>query len=264
VKEKIKALRQDYRNAVNTGTRSGSGRIIRDNWEDLTEIWAGSPATKAIDNGCTTREINGENISTGFVETDDEETFMNSLFEKEDDANSQVKQPELQDVENNSESEESDSTLDSRKRIVPVNSTPKFVDNKRKKLEKQLSAKQRDMVLMNAAKKEIDSKTSIAHGLLESNKGINSAMSKMADSISSLGTGLVQGFGLLAQALSQNQQQQQNHPFGNFGVNYQPLAGFPNTQYHSQPINHQRVATQSQQSKSGGADKGYVTLGVTD
>jgi hypothetical protein len=117
---------------------------------------------------------------------------------------------------------------------------------------------------MNAAKKEIDLKTSIAHGLLESNKGINSAMSKMADSISSLGTGLVQGFGLLAQALSQNQQQQQNHPFGNFGVNYQPLAGFPNTQYHSQPINHQRVATQSQQSKSGGADKGYVTLGVTD
>ena len=200
------------------------------------------------------------------METDDEETFMNSLFEKEDDANSQVKQPGLQDVENNSESEESDTILDSRKRIVPVNSTPKFVNNKRKKLEKQLSAKQRDMVLMNAAKKEIDLKTSIAHGLLESNKGINSAMSKMADSISSLGTGLVQGFGLLAQALSQNQQQQQqqqqqNHPaFGNFGVNYQPLAGFPNTQYHSQHINHQRVATQSQQSKSGGADKGYVTL----
>jgi hypothetical protein len=112
---------------------------------------------------------------------------------------------------------------------------------------------------MNAAKKEIDLKTSIAHGLLESNKGINSAMSKMADSISSLGTGLVQGFGLSAQALSQNQQQ--NHPaFGNFGVNYKPLAGFPNTHYHSQPINHERIATQSQQSKSGGADKGYVTL----
>jgi hypothetical protein len=93
VKEKIKSLRQDYRNAVNTGERSGSGRMIRDNWEDLMEIWAGSPATKAIhiDNGCTTQEINGENISTGFVETDDEETFMNSLFEKEDDANSQVK-----------------------------------------------------------------------------------------------------------------------------------------------------------------------------
>ncbi|CAB3999213.1 Hypothetical predicted protein [Paramuricea clavata] len=215
---------------------------------------------KAIANGCTTQEINGENISTGFVETDDEETFMNNLFEKEDDANSQVKQPELQDVENNSESEESDTTLDSRKRIVPVNSTPKFVENKRKKLKKQLSAKQRDMVLMNAAKKEIDLKTSIPHGLLESNKGINSAMSEMADSIRSLGTGLVQGFGLLAQALSQNQQQQHHPAFGNFGVNYQPLAGFPNTQYHSQHINHQWVATQSQQSESGGTDKGYVTL----
>ena len=28
VKEKIKALRQDYRQAVNKGTRSGSGRIV--------------------------------------------------------------------------------------------------------------------------------------------------------------------------------------------------------------------------------------------
>jgi hypothetical protein len=197
VKEKIKALRQDYRNAVNTGTRSGSGRIIRDNWEDLAEIWARSPATKAIDNGCTTREINGENLSTVLVETDDEEIFMNSLFEKEDDANSQVQQPELQDVENNSESEESDTTLDSKKRIVPVNSTPKFVDNKRKKLEKQLSAKQRDMVLMHAAKKDI-----------------NSAMNKMVDSISSLGTGLVQGFGLLAHLKTNNNNNKIIQPLG--------------------------------------------------
>ena len=52
--------------------------------------------------------------------------------------------------------------LASKKRLVPANPTPTFVDNKRKKSEKQLSAKQRDMVLINAAKKEIDLKTNIA------------------------------------------------------------------------------------------------------
>ena len=53
VKQKIKALWQDYQTAVNTSTRSGSGKIIRDNWDDLTEIWAGSPATESIKNAGT-------------------------------------------------------------------------------------------------------------------------------------------------------------------------------------------------------------------
>jgi hypothetical protein len=51
------------------------------------------------------------------------------------------KQPGLQDVENSSESEESDTTLDSRKRIVPVNSTPKFVDNKIKEVREAVVSK---------------------------------------------------------------------------------------------------------------------------
>ena len=75
---------------------------------------------------------------------------------------------------------------------------------------------------MSTAKNKIDLKTSIARGLMESNKCINSAMSKIADSINSLGAGLVQGFGMLTQALSQNQQPQ-NHPVvGNLGMNFQP------------------------------------------
>ena len=190
VKEKIKALRQDYRTAVNTGTRSGSGKIVRDNWDDLTEIWAGSPATESIKNACTTREINGE---SELFANDEEEELSSNLHKAKRNMNSDMQQFEEPDIDlqNSSESEESDNQVASKKRLLPVNSTPKFVDNKRKKLEKQLSAKKRDMVLINAAKKEIDLKTSIASGLVESNKSINNAMGKMADSINSLGAGLV-------------------------------------------------------------------------
>ena len=48
IKEKIKNIRQDYRAAVNKGTRSGSGKIVQDNYDLLTDIWGGSPATTSL------------------------------------------------------------------------------------------------------------------------------------------------------------------------------------------------------------------------
>ena len=35
IKEKVKAVRQDYRNALNRGTRSGSGRVVQENFSKL-------------------------------------------------------------------------------------------------------------------------------------------------------------------------------------------------------------------------------------
>lgn len=78
---------------------------------------------------------------------------------------------------------------------------------------------------MDVAKKEVVLKTTIAHGLLDSNKSINSAIGKMAESINSLGTGLVQGFGLLVQALSQNQPQQ-SYPLHGIPFQLIPVAQF--------------------------------------
>ena len=40
----MKGLPQDYRNAVTVGRRSGSGKLVEDNWEILKNIWGGSPA----------------------------------------------------------------------------------------------------------------------------------------------------------------------------------------------------------------------------
>ena len=48
IKKKIKNIRQDYRAAVNKGTRSGSGKIVQDNYDLLTDIWGGSPATTSL------------------------------------------------------------------------------------------------------------------------------------------------------------------------------------------------------------------------
>ena len=51
VKEKIRNVRQDFRAAVSKGTRSGSGKIVQENFELLSEIWGGSPATTSLSFG---------------------------------------------------------------------------------------------------------------------------------------------------------------------------------------------------------------------
>ena len=48
LKEKLKNIRQDYRTAVNKGCRSGSGKIVKECFDILNEIWEGSPATNTI------------------------------------------------------------------------------------------------------------------------------------------------------------------------------------------------------------------------
>lgn len=66
VKEKIKALRQDYRAAVSKGSRSGSSRVVQENYDLLAEIWGGSPATTSLSFG-----IDGDSI-LGLHENDNE------------------------------------------------------------------------------------------------------------------------------------------------------------------------------------------------
>lgn len=49
IRVKVKDLRSGYKQAIDKGTRSGSGRLIFENYEKLHEIWGGSPAVSALD-----------------------------------------------------------------------------------------------------------------------------------------------------------------------------------------------------------------------
>ena len=48
IKEKVKNVRQDYHSTVNKGTRSGSGKVVQDNYDLLSDIWGGSPSTTSL------------------------------------------------------------------------------------------------------------------------------------------------------------------------------------------------------------------------
>ena len=56
IKQKIKDLRQDYRNAVTIGRRSGCGKLVEDNWNCLKNIWGSSSAVIKLWNTPCSRE----------------------------------------------------------------------------------------------------------------------------------------------------------------------------------------------------------------
>ena len=59
VKEKIRNVRQDFRAAVSKDTRSGSGKIVQENYELLCDIWGGSPATNSLPFGVNSGTAQG-------------------------------------------------------------------------------------------------------------------------------------------------------------------------------------------------------------
>ena len=54
---KLKSIRAKYRGAVDTGRRSGHGRVILLFFELCGQIWGGSPATTSMSSGIESTDI---------------------------------------------------------------------------------------------------------------------------------------------------------------------------------------------------------------
>ena len=103
-------MRQDYRNSVTVGRRSGSGKLVEDNWDILNNILGGSPAV-----------INLRNARC---------SLQNELSDKEDNESGNMNEDNV----SGDESEQLD--INTEVPIVKKSSgglapTAKFVDNKR-------------------------------------------------------------------------------------------------------------------------------------
>ena len=102
VTAKLKAIRLKFRQAVDSGRRSGHGRVVMIYYELCEKIWGGSPATEQIDGGIETVELIPEdgtgptdshqpivNVNDSFNNAADESTSCNAqpqdLAEDEED-----------------------------------------------------------------------------------------------------------------------------------------------------------------------------------
>jgi hypothetical protein len=60
---KVKALRLKYRKALDSGRRSGGGRVVAQFYDICSKIWSGSPAAEAIEGGIDS-SLTSENTTT--------------------------------------------------------------------------------------------------------------------------------------------------------------------------------------------------------
>lgn len=185
IKEKIKDIRQEYRKAVSPsgGRRSGSGRLICENWDILKTLWGGSPAVVHLDNSIC------------------------SLTSGDD----------VEDSEVDEELNECDGETSNKRKLE---GTAKYVDNKRKHMEKNLSASQRDQLFLKIAMDDVRLKENMLTNLKTATEDTNKAMEKIAESITSVGKSIGDGLALLAAALNPQPLSNNFYPPNNANVVY--------------------------------------------
>ena len=204
VQEKLKEIKQNFSTAVTTGRRSGSGKIVLQFYDELVQIWDGSPSTQPLSCGTSTQQINVL-ASASIVPGDDE-----SNEDSDDDLSNSVNHTlpsEINEVEVNS----TQPKVTSQKR-KPENIIPKLIDNKRKHMERQLSAAKRDELLLKESKEDLQFKKDMVEAIRESNRTFENSMQNMSFSIAQVGQSLTQSMEIMARAFMQ-QNSPNNMPY---------------------------------------------------
>ena len=121
---------------------------------------------------------------------------------------------DFDDGENNENAVESETPPTNAKKI-----TAKLVDNKRKMLENNLSASQRDQAYLNMAKDDLQVKQNLVNQLAEATRETNKAFGQISESIVSVGNFIGNGLALFARALGGSQQNNNSSYFNHHSSN---------------------------------------------
>ena len=278
VREKVKEIRQSFSQAVINGKRSGSGKIVYEFYDELIKIWGGAAATKPLSFGVNTETLNDdlESCKDDQLQQDDQ-SFLpgeDEIFGSDEDENDELfaagKKSELL-------SDEESQSKDGRKRKI-VNQVPKLIDNKRKHLEKTLSAAQRDGLLLNEAKEESKFRKDLADATREATSCFSKALKDVSSSMAQVGCGLSRSIEMMAQAVmaqtmnntlatAQSAPYNQNHFYQNCVPNVYPApVSHQVTAQHIQPNAQQQIGTPNliqqdyQPNKGNGEENVYHQL----
>ena len=197
IREKVKEIRQSFSQAVVNGTRSGSGKVVYEFYDELITIWGGSAATKPLSFGVGTETLNESNNSK-------HDQLQQSLLNNDDEIFGLVgtEADEIDPAEKETEllSDEESQSMDGRKR-KSINQVPKLIDNKRRHLEKTLSAAQRDALFLNEAKEESKFRKDLTDATREATSCFSNALKEVSSSMQQVGNGLSRSIEMMAQAV---------------------------------------------------------------
>ena len=187
VKNKLKRIRSGYKKAVDSGRKSGGGRIVATFYDECSEIWAGSPAVESTINGI-------ESSLQGADREANEPEDLNSSLD--------MNEPE-EDV-----SEVTTPRDETRRSLL------KFLNGKKDdKLNKRLST---DKQLIAIANEELTLKRKVAEKMEESEKKYQKTMDSFAEGLKDLTTTLNSGFKMVGSLLNHSQATPSYHGFNTF------------------------------------------------
>ena len=182
VQEKIKEIRQSFSKALINGTRSGSGKIVYAHFDELKQIWKGSANVEPLNFGVDTSSTNNTASDEKEIPASELETETTDLSSSSTSLSLSIfgydGNDEISDDDHTTDLEVSNIERQKKKKQGICNSTcskrtssvTKLVDNRRKHLEKNLSAAQRDKLFLDEAKADALFRKDIARAMEESNK----------------------------------------------------------------------------------------------
>ncbi len=167
----------------------------------MVKIWGGTAAVEPFSSGlnsfcqdvaCSSNSTTPEtllDVSQAFFEDENDESLITAD----------------KDVGNEQEVREN-----SRKRKPAANKVPKHIYKKRKRLEKALSAAQRDQMLTNEAKEDIKFRKQLSESMKQSSSLFSEAIKDNGKSMKQIGEGISRCMELLAHSMVRNRPQNQN------------------------------------------------------
>ena len=229
ITEKIKEIRHNFSKAILSGRRSGSGKIIYEHYDKLILIWGSTPNVVPLKFG-----VKSKNFDPVVVEEEDDEDSSHYSNDNEIvlDAFEQSSTSSCDVLEEPNSDESCATATKTPKRRMNV---VKLVDNKRRHMERNLSAAQRDQILINEAKEDAQFRKDLTQALRESTESFSNSIKEVSAAMMGIGAGISQSVQMLTSALLQPQPPNQPIPNPAQNIYYQ---GYPTNQgYFSQMLN---------------------------
>lgn len=229
VTTKLKAIRGKYRNAVDTGRRSGHGRVVLLYLELCEQVWGGSPATTTIASGIETDELEDSVAPSPATSS-----FTSSSSLVEVDAESEA---EVQDVDG---CVAINPTVKQRRDLLQA----KLKGHRHERFKRKLPA---EAQWLNAIEDDRNVKKKLVEIMETSEKQASENFSRITNTLDRLTSSIADGFALLRQVVQQPQPPPPPHyniPFEGRGGPYGPVyAHTPPVHTHtyfpnSSPIQH--------------------------
>eukprot|EP00112_Aurelia_sp_Birch-Aquarium-sp1_P016380 Seg3708.3 transcript_id=Seg3708.3/GoldUCD/mRNA.D3Y31 product="hypothetical protein" protein_id=Seg3708.3/GoldUCD/D3Y31 len=220
---RLKRIKLNFRKAIDSGRRSGGGRVVLALYDECNDIWGGSPAVDSIDHGIES------SVTTATYEIDDGESSFtkdSSDLIQNDSRNLDADEESLSDDNNQNQKVTGKDMGQVRRNLIQH-----LKEKRDSKLTKRIST---DAQLMDIAAQELKIKKQMLTRMEENDRRHEENMKVFADSMKSLAGIISQGFNMIQTImLPPNQFQQQ--PMQNV---------YGRVDYHAQQANR-RMHTES-------------------